>query len=134
MSDVTIRRLQAIELFAGCRRSELRKIDQLLVTIDVKAGRTICREGARGAEFYVLLDGVAHLHTSSGEAFMLDAGTWFGERALLDNAQRNATVTTVTDATLLVFGRREFNTLCADFASVRVRLEQQVEREPVGVG
>src|SRR3954463_5323893 len=101
-----INRLRNLELFAGCRPSELRQIDQLLVTLDVPAGRTLCTEGTRGREFFVLVDGVANLHASNGDAALLSAGSWFGDRALLEHAQRDATITTVTDTTLLVFGQR----------------------------
>jgi len=137
MSDLTIKRLQDLELFAGCKRSELRQIDQLVVTIDVPAGRTLSMEGGYGCEFFVLVDGVANLHgASSGEAALLTAGAWFGEQALVDSKPRNATVTTVTPSTLLVFGRREFNTLMSGFPTVRALLGQRpaIDPKPAGVG
>src|SRR5690348_904026 len=108
MSEATINRLARLPLFAGCRRSQLRKIDRLTVTLDVPAGRPLCREGVRGNEFFVIIDGVANLHSSNGNAALLTKGAWFGERALIEHTTRDATVTTVTDATVLVFGRREF--------------------------
>src|SRR6476659_6354754 len=111
MSDVTIKRLQDLELFSGCKRSELRQIDRLVVTVDVPAGRTLSMEGGHGSEFFVLVDGMANLHAASGEAALLTAGAWFGEQSLIDGTPRHATVTTVTPATLLVFSRREFQSL-----------------------
>ena len=87
MSRTTIERLRNLELFAGCGRRELERIDQLTVTLQIPAGRRLCAEGARGEEFFVLLDGVANLHSSSGGASLLGAGAWFGEG---DAARRRA--------------------------------------------
>ncbi|HEY3831388.1 MAG TPA: cyclic nucleotide-binding domain-containing protein [Acidimicrobiia bacterium] len=138
MSDITIRRLRNLELFRGCNRSELEKIDQLTTTLVFRAGKTLCTEGALAHEFFVLVDGVANLHSSRGEAALLGPGTWFGEGALINGAHRIATVTTVTDTMVLVFGRREFRTLCTDVPTVLARIERRrrevVPYDPVLVG
>ncbi|HEY1738971.1 MAG TPA: cyclic nucleotide-binding domain-containing protein [Acidimicrobiia bacterium] len=138
MSDITIRRLRNLELFRGCNRSELEKIDRLTTTLVFGAGKTLCTEGGRAQEFFVLVDGVANLHSSRGDAALLVPGTWFGEGVLVNGAQRVATVTTVTDTMLLVFGRREFRTLCTDVPTVLARIERRrrevVPYDPVLVG
>ena len=138
MSRTTIERLRNLDLFAGCGRRELERIDQLTVTLQIPAGRRLCAEGARGQEFFVLVDGVANLHSSSGSAALLGAGAWFGEGALLDGAPRRATIATVSDTMVLVFGRREFRALWSDFPTVRARLaahhELVVPHDPVHVG
>ena len=138
MSDITIRRLRNLELFRGCNGSELEKIDRLTTTLVFPAGKTLCTEGAPAHEFFVVADGVANLHSSRGEAALLGPGTWFGEGALIDGAHRIATVTTVTASMLLVFGRREFRTLCTDVPTVLARIERRrrevVPYDPVLVG
>src|SRR5262245_60581570 len=96
------------ELFSGCRRSTLSRIHQLSSWLDVEPGRVICREGAPGAEFFILVDGLLDVCTESGVTAMLRPGAWFGETALLDDGYRHATVTARTHATVLVFNRREF--------------------------
>jgi CRP/FNR family transcriptional regulator, cyclic AMP receptor protein len=128
MSGVSIRRLAALELFAGCRRTTLERADQLGSTIDVAAGRTLCKEGEPGTEFFVLLDGEAEVRTEAGTVAVIRPGAWFGEAALLDATPRRATVTTTTPATIIVFGKREFNGLLSIAPSVRNRLERTTSR------
>jgi CRP-like cAMP-binding protein len=113
MASSCIARLKSIELFTGCTRSELAAIDRLGVTLDLPAGVTLCAEAHPGAEFFILLSGLAEVHTTAGTAAVLRPGAWFGETALIDDAPRRATVTSTTPVTVLVFGRREFGTLRA---------------------
>ncbi len=133
MSHATLVRLGSMELFAGCRRSHLEAIDRLGVTLDVPAGRTLCREGMPGTEFFVLLSGVVDVRAASGLA-VLRPGAWFGEVALLDHAPRRATVTTRTPAALLVFGKREFSGLLSIEPLVRDRLERTAALVVAGMG
>jgi CRP/FNR family cyclic AMP-dependent transcriptional regulator len=119
MSKSTIQQLRRAELFASCPRSALVKIDQLATHVRLRGGRSVCVEGSVGAEFFVLLDGIAAVHTSAGTNAVLHPGAWFGEIALLRRGTRTATVTTLTDAEVLVFNRREFATLLVTSPAVR---------------
>ena len=124
MSKTTISRLRTLDLFEGCSRAQLAKIDRLGITLAFAPGRALCVEGSPGAEFFVLLDGVVDVRTSSGTVALLRPGSWFGEIALIDKVARRATVTTRSKSLLLVFGRREFNTLLAIAPHVRARLQR----------
>ena len=128
MSKATIRRIAGLELFSDCRRAELAQIDQLGTTIDVPAGRTLCTEGARGHEFFVLLAGDVDVRTAAGTVAIVHAGGWFGELALLDGRPRRATVTATTDVRVTVFDRREFNCLLAVAPSVRTVIRRGAMR------
>ena len=111
------------ELFSTCRRSTLAQIDRLGYPLDVEAGRVLCREGAYGAEFFILISGLLEVCTASGATALLRPGAWFGETALLDDGFRRATVTARTCATVLVFTRSEFNQLLHLVPGMRRRLE-----------
>jgi CRP-like cAMP-binding protein len=111
MASTTIARLKSVDLFTGCNRTQLAAIDRLGVTLDLPAGVTLCAEAHPGAEFFVLLSGLAEVRTRSGVAAVLRPGAWFGETALIDGAPRRATVVSCTPVTLLVFGKREFTGL-----------------------
>jgi CRP-like cAMP-binding protein len=124
MSKTTISRLRSLELFEGCTRAQLAKIDRLGITLGFAPGRALCVEGSPGAEFFVLVDGVADVRTSSGTVALLRSGAWFGEIALIDKVPRRATVTTRSESRVIVFGRREFNTLLAIAPHVRARLQR----------
>jgi CRP-like cAMP-binding protein len=133
MSKATLRRIRQVELFEGCRRSQLTRIDQLGFTISVPPGRALCVEGKPGSEFFVLLDGLVEVRTSTGDVALLRPGAWFGEAALIDNAPRRATVRTRVASELIVYNRREFNTLVALAPSVRERLVRSGSRIAEGL-
>jgi CRP-like cAMP-binding protein len=124
----TSTRIASIPLFAKLRRSERSLVDRLGVWLDVAGGRVLCREGERGDQFFVLVDGRAGAQSSTGIVSILHGGDWFGEVSLLTGAARCATVTTFTPATLIVFGRREFADLLRIAPSVRTRLESRAAR------
>ena len=122
VSTTTGCRIDGIELFSGCRRSNVKHIDRLGTTVAVRAERALCSEGEPGFEFFVLVDGVVEVSKTTRRIARLHAGAWFGETALLHNAPRLATVMTMTDSVVVVFNRREFNTLCNSNSRVRERL------------
>ena len=124
MPTTALRRLAELELFTDCRRADLAMIDRLGVTLDLPPGRTLCQQGARGAEFFVVLAGLVDVRSDSGTEALLHPGAWFGELALLDDSPRRATVVTRTAVTVLVFGRREFRRLLTVAPGVRARLER----------
>src|SRR5215208_2913119 len=92
--------ITALPLFAGLRRSQLGAIARLGVWLDLDGGRVLCREGAPGDEFFLLVDGTVGAQSSTGIVSILRAGEWFGEVALLTDTSRCATVTTFTPATV----------------------------------
>jgi CRP-like cAMP-binding protein len=124
MSTTTIRRIAGHELFGGCRRSELARIDQLGTTLSIPPGRALCEEGEPGLEFFVLLEGSVMVRTAAGTVALLRPGAWFGEAALLDGKPRRATVTTTTHVTVIVFEKREFHCLLAVAPCVGARVRR----------
>ena len=128
MSRSVLERLRPIELFGGCRRSQLAAIDQLGCALRVGEDRTLCTEGTPGAEFFVLLEGDVEVRTNAGAHAILHDGGWFGEIALLDLGARRATVRTLTGSTVLVFDRREFATLLRIAPLAHLRLHYSMRR------
>ena len=64
-------------------------------------GVDVLVQGAPAHAFYAVVDGRVVVHRDGSKVVHLGAGDSFGERGLLDNAPRNATVTTETDTTVL---------------------------------
>lgn len=64
-------------------------------------GVDVVVEGAPAHAFYVVVDGRVVVHRHGEVVVRLGAGSWFGERGLLDSAPRNATVTTAVDSRIL---------------------------------
>ncbi len=65
------------------------------------AGVDVVVQGSPAHAFYAVADGGLVVHRGGDLLAHLGPGDSFGERGLLDNAPRNATVTTETDTTVL---------------------------------
>jgi CRP-like cAMP-binding protein len=118
-SDPARRRLRNVELFAECSRSQLSFIDRLGFTLSLPAGRELFAEGELGFEFWVLLEGVVALRSSDGATAVLSTGASFGGEGLVENAPHRATATTLSPVTLVVYNRREFNSLARRISAVK---------------
>ena len=86
--------IRKVPLFGQLSRAEVNEVAKIADEIDVKAGKVLTREGDRGNEFFVLLDGAAEVHRGGRKVRMLGAGDFFGEIALVSRSPRTATVTT----------------------------------------
>ncbi len=78
--------------------------------IRLRAGEVVVRQGEAGDYYYVLTEGKARV-THTVELAVLNAGATFGEEALISDALRNATVTMITDGTLMRLSKVDFNAL-----------------------
>ena len=104
--------IREVPLFANLSKRELEEIASIADEIDFREGKELIHEGARGREFFVLLDGAVDV-TQDGERInQLGAGDFFGEIALvLPSAVRTATVTATTDVEALVVTGQDFHSL-----------------------
>jgi CRP-like cAMP-binding protein len=123
MSTITMHRIEGLELFEGCGRSQLKMVDQLGAAVTVAAGRVLCTEGKRGSQFFLLLHGLVQVQNSCGRLALLHPGAWFGETALIYKSRQLASVTTVLESMVIVFDRREFDELRQVTPQIRERLD-----------
>jgi CRP-like cAMP-binding protein len=85
--------------------------------INCKAGDVVIKQGAEGDYFYVIVSGKClvtretPLNKEGLKLAELGAGDSFGEEALIAEAKRNATVTMITDGSLMRLGKQDFQTL-----------------------
>ena len=68
---------------------------------EVPDGVDVVVQGAPAHALYGVLDGTLIVRRNGGDVAVLGAGAIFGERGLLDNAPRNASVTTTSPTRLL---------------------------------
>lgn len=94
------------------RHAKLLAATGTLLTVD--AGDVLCREGDLGAEAFLLVDGEALVHWSSGDR-IAGPGEVLGEIAALNpTVRRTATVETTKPSTILVYDVRTFRALATE--------------------
>jgi CRP/FNR family transcriptional regulator, cyclic AMP receptor protein len=100
--------LERVPLFAACSRSELVEVALSADERDLPDGHVLTREGERGREFFVLVDGTVTVSRGGTKVADLGPGEWFGEIALLTYRPRSATVTATSPVRALVIDDRDF--------------------------
>ena len=111
--DEKMERLEAVPLFQGCSRRQLRAVARIAETYDAPAGTVVIRVGEPGEEFFLIVEGTARVHVSARKRLRLSAGDFFGEMSLLDGERRSASVVAETALRLLVIKRRDFAAVVA---------------------
>ena len=122
--DEKLELLKRIPLFGGMDKRQIARLGELTDEIDVPAGRVLMREGDRGHELFIVVDGTVRIEREGRLIAERGAGDFVGEIALVDHGPRSATVTAVGPARLLVVGHQAFNSLMAEFPG----LERQILR------
>ena len=110
--------LRTVWLFERCSKRELDALQRIATPLDVPAGKVLTNEGEIGREFFVLVRGEAVATRGGVRLATVEAGSFFGEMALLDRRPRSATVTTTEPTTVLVIAAGAFNSLVGDMPSV----------------
>ena len=103
--------IKRVPLFAHCSKRELREVAQLADEIDLREGKEMTRQGSRGREFFVLLEGTANVTKNGRRINTLGTGDFFGEIALVSDTPRTATVTAMSPVRALVVTDRSFRRL-----------------------
>jgi CRP/FNR family cyclic AMP-dependent transcriptional regulator len=117
--DAKVELLRKVPLFGRCSKSELRRIASIGDELELPEGRELTREGDRGREFFVLLEGAAEVRRKGRRVNTLGPGDFLGEIALLTQSPRTATVTASTPVDVLVITGREFRTLLRDSPEIQ---------------
>jgi CRP/FNR family transcriptional regulator, cyclic AMP receptor protein len=77
---------------------------------ELPAGHALFKEGQdQNGLMYVLMSGTAEIWVNGRLMETANAGTIFGELAMIDDGPRSATVTAKTDCKLLPVDRQRFN-------------------------
>ncbi|MDE3057428.1 MAG: cyclic nucleotide-binding domain-containing protein [Bacteroidota bacterium] len=124
MKKIDIEFLKNIPLFKGLAEEKLERIRKVIVEKTVGAGTTVIKEGDKGSEMFILLEGeveVSHSlllkvaghgmnqHDKSLIRFNGSQHPFFGEMALFDeNSERTATVVAKTTCALAVIPQESF--------------------------
>ena len=104
-------RLSRVPLFSRCDQRDLRIVARHAETLEIGTGQDVVRQGEPGDALFVILSGSARVERDGHEVSELQAGSYFGELALLDPATRAATVRAVTETEVAVLNVRMLRVL-----------------------
>ena len=114
--------IRQVSLFSRCTRKELSEVASIADEVDLPTKRVLMREGERGREFFVLLEGSADVCRNGRKINQLDAGDFFGEIALVSRSDRTATVTTTGPSRVLVITEQAFRALLDHAPRIQIRV------------
>lgn len=122
--DAKVELIRGVPLFSQCSKRELNEVAHIADELDVPAGKQLIRQGERGREFFVLVDGSVDVLKNGRRAATLGPGDFFGEIALVVNTPRTATVTTTGPVRALVVTDRDFRTLLKHQPGIQLKVLQ----------
>jgi len=129
--DAKVDLISKVPLFADLSKKQLGEVAAIADEIDLRAGKVLIREGERGREFFVLLEGEAEVRRKGRKVATSRAGEFFGEIALVSDRPRTATVTATTPVRVLVVNDRDFRELLHRVPQISVKvLRALAERLP----
>lgn len=105
--------LRAIPLFGRVSETDLEELATHLIERRFPKNATVVEEGLPGDYMYVIRQGRAKVTKASEDGRekimnFLEAGSFFGDMALLGDETRSASVKTLEDSVLLALSRRDF--------------------------
>jgi CRP-like cAMP-binding protein len=134
-SDVTLKALQRIKLFAGLRADQLEAFARYLEPVKVPQFGNLVRKGQHGDAMYVVVEGeLRALTIIEGKESILatmGAGDCFGEISLLDQGPRSADVVANRDSTLLKLSSAAFERLIREAPALAMPFVLALSREAV---
>ena len=122
--------LQNVPLFTGLNEEELANIEQHAVTRNFAKRTVLINEGDQTNSLYVVLTGKVKIYCGDehGKEIIiatLGPGDYFGEVALIDDAERSASVMTLEDSSFLVISKEAFKAALSQYPEIAIRLIQE---------
>jgi serine/threonine protein phosphatase PrpC len=121
-TNVKIRMLQNMPVFADLSYQELLKILKIAFEQEVKAGQMLFRDGDPADALYILLSGTVNVEKDNTILTTLSRGSHFGEMALISNQERSASVRVTAPGRVLVIRRDDFYDLTQAEPEMAIKL------------
>ena len=129
--NAKVEMLRRVPLFSQCSKKELEEVASLADEVALADGRVLIREGERGREFFVIVDGHLRVDRKKRKIATMKDGGFVGEMSLVTGKPRNATVTTQGEVRALVITDRDFNRLLAHSPGIQLKVMRALaERVP----
>jgi len=128
--------LASVPLFAELTDEQLHGLASRATRAHEPAGMVFSKEGERGDELVVVLEGQVEVRRGNEVLATLGPGDYVGEMALLDDsARRNATVVARTPVVVAYVARHDFELLLDDSPDVSATItDAAAARSPRPVG
>ena len=108
-------------LFSKLEERELLRIMQVAEVLEFEAGEEVMREGDRGDELFIVVEGSLQIVRGEQVLSEVGPGEHFGEMALIRSSPRSATVRAIEKSELISIRRTDF------FAILRKEYELAVK-------
>jgi CRP-like cAMP-binding protein len=112
--------LHGVDLFHGLDMASLEQVAAAAIEVNVRAGDQPITQGDSGDRFYVIESGHAEVLIDGFRVRGIGPGESFGERALLRNTPRTATIRALSEMRLLAVERETFTEALTGEAGVTV--------------
>jgi CRP-like cAMP-binding protein len=122
MADTKADHLSRVRMFSSLNKKELGLVSRVAELQSVDAGAEIVKQGERGHEFYLIVEGKASVRRNGRKVATLGPGDYFGEMAILDGGPRSASVVSDQPTELVVLSQREFMSVLDTVPSVSHKL------------
>jgi CRP/FNR family transcriptional regulator, cyclic AMP receptor protein len=121
-TDPKLGLIASVPLFAGLNRREIEFLGKLMDDVDVPDGKVLTREGARGGEFFIVLEGSVRIERGGKELNRLGPGDFLGEIALIDQGPRTATAIADGAVRLMVLTSTGFASMLSQNPGVETKI------------
>jgi CRP/FNR family transcriptional regulator, cyclic AMP receptor protein len=120
--DAKVELIRSVPLFSSCSKRELAQIASMADELDFPEGKTLIKEGERGHEFLVLVEGTVEVSRKGRKLAPLGRADSIGEIALLLDVPRTATVTTTSPVRALVLTNQSFRSILEGSPQIQLKI------------
>lgn len=110
--------LKTVDVFAELGDATLADLAALASEVELAPGQLLFEKGESGTSMYVVARGRVRVHDGDVTFVELGERRFFGELAMIDAAQRSASVTALEETVLLRISQAAFYELMADSSEV----------------
>ena len=124
--DAKVAMIKNVPLFAALGKAQLSQVASIADEANLPEGRELTRQGERGREFFVLIDGEVEIRRDGKKIATIRSGDCFGEMALVTDRPRNATATATKPLRVLVIRDTEFRSMLLRTPQIALKVMQVV--------
>lgn len=106
---------------------EIASMARLGTIVHFSSGQTLMTEASEGTHAFFITSGTAAITRNGEDIAVLSEGDLVGERALITNEPRNATVTANMPVTALQFDRQQFAWLRLEWTKLKAMSNELVD-------